>query len=101
GQFGLRLAHAGFRDLPEVRAAVYHEHQGLLVGGLGAAAERQHQPGYRGEPREMMDLHAFPPVRLVEDAGLAGSILILNYHMNVNWQRQSSSAGARRGRSAG
>src|SRR5262249_18455794 len=91
-QLGLRLAHAGLGELPEVRRAIHHEGERLLVRGLGAGAERQRQPGHGGEPREIMDLHAFPPVRLVKDAGLAGSILILYYHMNEIRERQSSSA---------
>src|SRR5207244_5551334 len=93
GQLLLGLADAGLGLLPEIRCAVHYENQRLLVRGLGAGAERQRQPGHGGEPREIMDLHAFPPVRLVEDAGRAGSILILNYHMNESRERQHSTAG--------
>ncbi len=39
GQFALRLLHAGFRQLPEIRSGIDHESQLLLVLGLNSRCQ--------------------------------------------------------------
>jgi len=49
GQFALRLFHAGFRGLPEIRGAVDDEIQRLLVGSLGGRTQAGRSQGRKDD----------------------------------------------------
>ena len=62
-QFLLRLAHAGFGKLPEIRCPVWHPNDYLLVRSIGCTG--QHQAGsHAGGRDQTCILHVVSPFAL-------------------------------------